>query len=315
MAQVSTSPTSAREALQDAPLGVIAGAGLLPRLVAEAEARAGGSAFVIGLRGAIDDWVEDWPHTVVGVGQVGAIFAQLKRAGCRRVCFAGGLARPSLRSLRIDWTGLRLIARVARLMRRGDDALLRGLARVFEERGFRLIGAHELLSDQLAPAGALTERRPGPRDRTDMARARQIVEALGRVDVGQGAIVAHGRCLAVETVQGTDAMLNWVAGQTTRAGAPTPSGVLYKAPKPGQDRRLDLPAVGPQTLRGAKAAGLNGVAIQAGGVFLLDIAETAAAARAEGMFVYGLSEAEAAEISAELEQDGAQDAGAASEKA
>lgn len=296
-----------RDELLEHPLGVIAGAGLLPRLVAEAQSRGGGSAFIVGLRGAVEDWMEDWPHASVGLGQVGAIFSYLKRAGCRRVCFAGGLARPSLLGLRPDWTGLKVLARVARLMRRGDDALLRGLAQIFEEHGFALVGPHELLSDQLAPAGALTERRPAPRDLADMVRARAIVEALGRVDVGQGAVVAHGRCLSVETIQGTDAMLKWVAGQPKRAGAPIPSGVLYKAPKPDQDRRLDLPAIGPNTIREAKAAGLNGVAIEAGAVFLLDVAETAAAARAEGLFVYGLGAEEAAEIGAEQARADARD--------
>ena len=268
-------------------LGVLAGAGALPRLVAEAEKRQGGAAHILSLAGAAGDWIDDWPHSRVGLGQAGKVFAALRRAGCRRVCFAGGLSRPSLTGLAFDLTGVALIPRVARLMRLGDDGLLRGLASIFEERGFELIGPQTLLSDLLAPAGPLTDRAPSKADLEDIARAAEIVEALGAVDVGQGAVVAQGRCLSVETVEGTDAMLGRLKGETRRGGAKTPSGALYKAPKPGQDRRMDLPAIGPETVRAAKAAGLNGVAVRAGAVFVLDIADTAAAAREAGLFVYG----------------------------
>lgn len=285
----ATGPRASREPSsldENAPLGVVAGDGVLPRLVAEAAARAGGGAYVVALRGAAGDWVRDWPHTICGVGQVGKLFARLKAAGCRQVCLAGGLSRPSYWGLRFDMTALRVALRVARLMRRGDDGLMRGLATIFEERGFELIGARALLSDLLAPEGVIGARAPSARDLEDVGRAAAIVEALGTVDVGQGAVVARGRCLAVETIQGTDAMLRGLIG-APRAGAPNPSGALFKAPKPGQDMRLDVPAIGPNTLREAKAAGLNGVAVAAGGVFLLDVAETIAVADQAGLFLYG----------------------------
>lgn len=271
------------------PLGIIAGSGALPRLVAEAERQAGGGAFVVALRGAAEGWVSDWPHTVAGLGQVGRIFAALSGAGCARVCMAGGLARPSLSALRFDLTALRVLPRVARLMRLGDDGLLRGIGAIFEDRGFQMIGAHELLGDLLAPSGALGRRAPSAADLKDIARAAEIAAGLGALDVGQGAVVAEGRCLAVETVQGTDAMLQRLAGDKRRGGAKIPSGALFKAPKPGQDLRFDLPAIGPSTLEAAKAAGLNGVAVQAGGVFVLDIAATITAADAAGLFLYGLA--------------------------
>ena len=272
-------------------LGVVAGAGALPRLVAEAEQRAGGGVFVIALRGFAEPWVRAWPHETCGLGQVGRLFGALKSAGCGRVCFAGGLSRPSIltlaRSLRFDFTALRVAPAVARLLRRGDDGLLRGLAAMFEERGFQLVAAQELLGELLAPEGALGAHGPSERDLEDIERAAEIVAALGQVDVGQGAVVARGRCLAVETVFGTDAMLKSLAGETRRHGAPIPSGALYKAPKPGQDRRVDLPAIGPRTVAAVKAAGLNGVALEAGSVFVLDFAETARAADQAGVFVYG----------------------------
>ena len=272
-------------------LGVIAGGGALPRLVAEAERRAGGEVLVIALHGFVEDWVQDWPHVSCGLGQAGKIFGALKSAGCDRVCFAGGLSRPSLsslaKSLRFDLTAVALAPRVAQLLRHGDDGLLRGLAEIFEARGFELIAAQSLLGELLAPVGALGRVQPSKRDLADIERAAQIVHAVGAVDVGQGAVVAHGRCLAVETVFGTDAMLAGLVGQTRRHGAPIPSGALYKAPKPGQDERVDLPTIGPLTIDGAAAAGLNGVAVQAGSVFILDIEATTRAADKAGLFVYG----------------------------
>lgn len=278
----------ADDGVRSARLGVVAGRGALPRLVAEAVERSDApNPFIVGLRGFAEEWIQERDHAVRGLGQVGGVFAALRAAGCRRVCFAGGLQRPSLLRLRIDLTGVRVLGRVARLLRQGDDALLRGLAEIFEEQGFELVAAQDLLGELLAPVGVLTARSPTPQDRDDIARAHAIVEALGPVDVGQGAVVAQGRALAVETVQGTDWMLERLDGERRRGGAAIPSGVLFKAPKPGQDMRMDVPAIGPETIRRAKAAGLNGVAVRAGGVFVLDVDATVAAADAAGLFICG----------------------------
>lgn len=268
-------------------LGVVAGRGALPKLVVDAERRAGAEPFVVALRGFAEPWVAECDHAVKGLGQAGGIFAALRAAGCRRVCFAGGLARPSLYDLRIDVTGVGLARRVARLLRQGDDGLLRGLANIFEERGFELVAAHRLLGELLAPSGALSSRIPDETDLEDATRAAAIVEALGALDVGQGAVVAQGRALGVETVQGTDWMLARLEGDRRRGGARIPSGVLYKGPKPGQDMRMDVPAIGPETMRRAQAAGLNGVAVRAGGVLVLDVDQTVAAADAAGVFLFG----------------------------
>lgn len=271
----------------DGPLGVIAGAGALPRLLAEAETRAGRAVHVIALRGFAENWVEQYPHSVAGIGQVGRVIAGLRRAGCSRVCLAGSLARPALFSLMPDFTGLMLAPRFMRLFREGDDGLLRGVNEILEERGFTIVGASDHLGDLLAPEGPLSARRPSPADLEDIARAAEIVETLGALDIGQGAVVARHRVLAVETVQGTDAMLAKLDGDRRRGGAPIPSGVLFKAPKPGQDRRVDMPTIGPQTILGVKKAGLDGVAVAAGEVFVLEPEEVARLADREGVFVYG----------------------------
>jgi DUF1009 family protein len=163
------------------------------------------------------------------------------------------------------------------------------IAGVFEAEGFAVRAPHEILPDLIAPAGTLGRVAPSARDRDDVRRAAEIVAALGAADVGQAAVVAQGICLGLESIQGTDALLDFVArtGAGFRPDPKGPRGVLFKAPKPSQDLRLDLPAIGPGTVERAAAAGLAGVAVQAGGVMILGYAATVAAADAGGLFIWG----------------------------
>jgi DUF1009 family protein len=146
-----------------------------------------------------------------------------------------------------------------------------------------------VLADLLVPAGVLTRAAPCRADREDAERAAAIVAALGGADVGQAAVVAQGICLGVESIQGTDALLAFVA-RTADGYRPDPDGargVLYKAPKPGQDWRMDLPAVGAATVEGARTAGLAGLVLPAGSVLMLGREATVAAADAAGLFIWG----------------------------
>ena len=165
----------------------------------------------------------------------------------------------------------------------GDDGALREILAIIEEFGFTLLAAHEVMPDLLPEGGVPTEAEPSDRDRADAFRAADIVAALGVADVGQGCVVAAGQALAVEALGGTDWMLRTLAAE--RPDAPA-GGILYKAPKPGQDRRADLPVIGPKTVAGAKAAGLSGIVIEAGGVMVLDRAEVIAACNAAGLFLW-----------------------------
>ena len=271
-----------------AVVGVIAGAGDLPRLIAEDRRARGLRYLVCAFQGAAPPWIGDHPHAVVRHEKPGALFAALRGAGVDTVAFAGAMARPQLHPLAFDLTALRLAPRILPMLRQGDDALLRGLAGVLEAEGFRLVGAHELLSGLLAPPGDCAARRADAEDRADIARAAALVAGLGALDVGQAAVVAGGVCLGLESIQGTDALLAF-AGATPQRLRPRP-GVLYKAPKPGQDWRVDLPAIGPQTLRAASAAGLAGVAVRAGGVLVLGLEATRAEADRLGLFLHGWPE-------------------------
>jgi DUF1009 family protein len=270
-------------------LAIVAGRGELPRLIAEDCARRGRPYRVVVFDGLALDWLAGHPVLRAAFEKPGRLFADLRAAGCGLVTFAGGMTRPALRPLRFDLKMLRLAPRVVRGMRSGDDSTLRMVAGVFEAEGFAVRAPHEILPDLLAPAGVLGRVGPSARDRADAGRAAGIVAALGAADVGQAAVVAQGICLGLESIQGTDALLDFVA-RTGAGFRPDPKGargVLFKAPKPGQDLRLDLPAVGPGTLERAAAAGLAGVAVQAGGVLILDQAATVARADAAGLFLWG----------------------------
>lgn len=204
----------------------------------------------------------------------------LLERGVTRVVFAGAVQRPRLDPALFDRRTAMLVPRIATAMQQGDDAALREVIAVFEEAGLTVAGLADAAASLIPGAGVLGGE-PSPRDEADATRAAAIVAELGHLDIGQGAVVAGGLCLAVETLPGTAAMLDFVA--RTRSGR---GGVLWKAPKPAQERRIDLPAVGPDTVAQAAAAGLSGIAWQAGGVVLIDREDAVAAAEAAGLFLW-----------------------------
>ena len=216
-----------------APLGIIAGGGGLPRQILESCRRRGRPAFVLALEGHADRGLADgWPHEWVRLGAVGAALDALKRQGCKDIVMAGRVARPSLTSLRPDLRGARLLARIGgRAL--GDDGLLRVIIEELEGEGLRVVSVDSVLDGVLAPVGPIGAARPDEEAMRDIARGLQAARAIGAADIGQGCVVQGGLVLAVEAVEGTDAMLARCA-DLAREG---PGGVLVKACKPQQDER------------------------------------------------------------------------------
>ena len=276
-------PPHGRGAGEDAgPLGIIAGGGPLPGRVAEAANR---SVFVVGLEGYADaPALASYPYESARLGAAGRIIGLLRQHGCRDIVLVGPVKRPSLLHLRPDAEGARLLARIGRAAFAGDDGFLAAIVRVLGEEGFRVLGAHEILTEAIGPRGLLGQVMPDAEAMADIARAVAVTRALGSVDVGQGCVVQQGIVLAVEAIEGTDAMLAR-AGSLARPG---PGGVLVKLVKPGQDRRADLPTVGPRTVDAAHAAGLRGIAFEAGGTLFTDRAGCIVRADAAGLFLLGL---------------------------
>ena len=267
------------------PLGVLAGGGPLPGRVAAAATAAGRTVFLVGLEGFAEPAVlAPFPHAYVRLGAAGRMLQLLRDHGCDDLVIVGPVQRPSLLDLRPDAEGARILARIGRAAFAGDDGLLAALVRVLAEEGFRILGAHEVLTEVLAPAGLLTRTAPDAEAMSDLARGIAVLRALGAADIGQACVVQQGIVLAVEAVEGTDAML----ARSAALARPGPGGLLVKFAKPGQDRRADLPTIGPRTVRAAAAAGLRGIAFEARGTMLTDRAMMIEAAEEWGLFLLGV---------------------------
>ena len=267
------------------PLGILAGGGRLPGQVAAAARAAGREVFVIGLEGFAEPaMLAAWPHEVIRIGAAGRIKAALRSRNCRDVVLVGTVRRPSVFDLRPDAVGASILARIGRAAFAGDDGLLAAVVKVIGEEGFRVLGMQEILNEALGPVGLLSRVAPDASAMADIRRGIAVAQALGAIDVGQGCVVQQGIVLAVEAAEGTDAML----ARCAPLARPGPGGVLVKLVKPGQERRADLPTIGERTLREAAAAGLRGVAFEAGGTILAERDAAIAAADATGLFLLGL---------------------------
>lgn len=281
-------------AVKTGSLAIICGGGSLPFAVARAAERAGRRVVLFPVRGWADPAAfAAYPHHWLALVQAGRFRKLAGQEGCRDVVFVGTAVRPPFRSLRIDFTTLRILLRIFRGYRGGDDHLLSAIVRIFEDYGFRVLGAHEVAPDILMPAGPVGMLKPSRRDDDDIALALRLLAAVGPFDIGQGAIVADNHVLAIEAAEGTDAMLSRIVELRARHRIATPLGVgvLVKAPKPGQERRVDLPTIGPRTVEEAARAGLAGIAVVAGGALIAEPAAVAAAADKAKIFVFGIEAA------------------------
>ncbi|MCF1710001.1 UDP-2,3-diacylglucosamine diphosphatase LpxI [Tabrizicola sp. J26] len=262
-------------------VAIVSGRGVLPALVAAAL----DDPLVCAMDGFPPEGLA--PDITFRVERLVPFLDHLSDKGIETVVFAGAVQRPRLDPALFDAATAQLVPALLPAIQGGDDALLRAVIGLFEDRGLTVVGVDQVAPD-LVPGAGILAGTVSAADEKDAARAAAIVETLGPMDVGQGAVVAQGLCLAIEALPGTDAMLDFVA--VTRPGlrlSPAGArGVLYKSPKPGQDRRIDLPAIGPDTVAKAAGAGLAGIAWLAGGALLLDRQATVAAAEAAGLFLW-----------------------------
>jgi DUF1009 family protein len=283
-------------AAHDGPLGIICGAGTVPLAVAEAGLRRGRRVMLFALRGfAEPQAVARYPHHWIALGQLGRFYRLARAEGCRDLVMVGGLVRPSITQLRFDWYTLMRIPSIIRVFRGGDDHLLSGVSRELESKGFRVIGAHEVAPEITTPTGALGRYRPDADAERDIDLGFSLLAATSPFDIGQAAIVARQRVLAVEAAEGTDAMLERVGAlrEVGRIGLPRGVGVLVKAPKRHQDRRYDLPSIGSNTIAKAAQAGLSGIAVVAGATIMAEPQRLVDAADRSGLFVVGRPDREA----------------------
>lgn len=274
----------------DGPLGIIAGRGPLPCVLAVSAAARGLPLHIVAIRGEARDEIEHFPHTWIRWGEIGKMFAALDKNGCEDLVIIGGVNRPDLANVRFDLGALKTLPFLLSLGKGGDDHVLSRIVRFFEDKGYRVHGAGDVAPEIMAGVGKLGAKAPSAEDRADIDMAFDVVRALGRFDVGQAAVVVKGHVLAVEAAEGTDAMLARCAElrEAGRAGRGGRAGVLVKAPKPGQEERVDMPTIGPETVTKAAAAGLAGIAV-AEQVLMAERAATIAAANQHGLFLLGVT--------------------------
>ncbi|WP_346912226.1 UDP-2,3-diacylglucosamine diphosphatase LpxI domain-containing protein [uncultured Roseibium sp.] len=289
-----TSPPNA-SASPDARVGLVAGNGALPYQVADVLANKGITPVIVAIKGEAD------PETLVrsvaelGWGEIGRLLKTLKRHGCSRLLLIGGISRrPDFASVFGDFGTLRLLPKITRALMGGDDSLLSKVIGLFEAEGFEVVGMTDIAPELLAGTGVLGKVSPSKTALEDMDLAFKATERLGELDIGQAAVAVGGRVVALEGAEGTDAMLERCAvlranGRIRSKGA---AGVLVKAAKPKQDLRVDLPTVGPRTIDLASAAGLAGIAVEAGRALIADQEATFRKADEAGLFIYGIERPE-----------------------
>ena len=258
---------------------VIAGQGALPGLLVSALTAQGDEVLLAVMEG--------FPATVPGHAAIGfrierlvPFLDHLVAQGVERVVLAGAVRRPKLEPELFDARTATLVPRLIAAMQLGDDGTLREVIALLEEWDLTVVGVHDILPGLLPPAGILTKAAPSARHRADADLGQETVRVMGREDSGQACIVRAGSVIAREGTEGTDAMIAALqpAGQA--------SSILFKAPKPGQDRRADLPVIGPRTALAAAEALLEGIVIEAGGVMVIDLPEVREILDGQGMFLW-----------------------------
>jgi DUF1009 family protein len=270
-------------------LGLIAGGGGLPLALTEQCLKAGRAFYVIRLKGFADPSLQTYEGADLGLGELGKCFKLLHAAGCTAVCLAGKVSRPDFSALKLDRRGLAALPGALLAAGKGEDAILRYLVVQFEQEGFVVEGAHQVYAGLTLEEGALGRFAPQADDMADLIKGFDIAGEIGRLDIGQGAVVCRGLVLAVEAQEGTDAMLARCAQLplALRGEPGRNKGVLVKRAKPTQEQRVDLPTIGVATLEGAARAGLAGVAGESGRTLLVDRAGVIEAADRLGLFVFG----------------------------
>jgi UDP-2,3-diacylglucosamine hydrolase len=279
-------------------LALLAGRGDLPRKIIAHCHKTQSPLYLIAFEGQTDPNLVDYfdehqngrPHSPLWshLGAVGEILSYLKENNVTHIVMAGGMQRPAWSEIKFDWKGTQWFAKISLakmgLSTAGDDGLLRLIESLLQEEGFEVVSSADILHNLLAPEGVLGSHQPDASDHADIIRGKEVAYLLGTADVGQSVVVQEGLVLGVEAIEGTENLLARCG--TLRRG--THGGVLIKMAKPQQSRALDLPTIGINTINQVKAAGLKGIAVEAGMTQILDVEAVIKAADSAGLFLIGI---------------------------
>ncbi len=265
-------------------VGMLAGSGKMPLQIIKSCRERGVEVYVVGLQPfAVEEEFADSPHIMVRMGEVGKMLKWLKDNGAMDLVMAGGIKRPSLKELIPDWEGAKFLAKVG-MKSIGDDKLFRAVIEGLEERGFTVRGIEDVVPEMMFHEGIYGKVKPSSEDMSDIRRGIEVAKAIGAVDVGQAVVVQEGMVLALEAVEGTDMMLSRAASVKKQGKAP----IMVKIKKPGQDTRTDMPAIGIQTIEQLKKYGIGGIAVESGGILVIEREEVIRLADESKIFIIGI---------------------------
>lgn len=280
---IQTVPSVNLERSMEPKLAIVAGGGELPWLLREACQKQGRDSLFLALNGEVEENRLPEPDGWLKLGSWGENLDFLHFNGIKDLVFAGSVRRPDLKNLNPDSRGVRFLAKLG-LAWFGDNSILTSVLKELEQEGFRVISPDSLLDNFLAREGNYSRNGPSATDWKDIRRGMDVIWTIGGKDIGQAVVIQQGIVLAVEAAEGTDEMLR----RCKNLGEHGAGGVLVKFPKPGQDRRIDLPTVGVETVKMVKQAGLAGIAVEAGGALVIDSDETTRIADEKGIFFIGV---------------------------
>ena len=267
-------------------IGIYAGKGVLPLKVAQSIKNSGKDVFIIAIKGLTDKGIEEFPHRWMRFGQIGLAMKMLRNNYCDELVIIGGAHIPNFFLLFPDFSGLKLFFSLFKVRKSGDALIIKTIINYIESiQGIKITGADVFLQDFLMPKGTITNTWLDKKSLTDIRLAEETCTQLGIEDKGQACIVANGKVIALEDINGTDYML-YKSFKDRRAQLK--GGLLMKILKPIQDPRVDLPTVGINTLKLVKKTGLRGIVLQSEKAFLVDKEKMIDFANKENLFIHGI---------------------------
>ncbi len=270
-------------------LAIIAGGGDMPVKMARAALSQNIAPHILAFVGEAEQDIEAFPHDWIKWGEVGKIFNVLAQHNIKNILIIGSVTRPELDQVRLDFGAVKLLPAIAKLMTQGDDGLLAGIVRIFENKGFRVLGVQDIAPEFICQNNLMSQKSPSRKDYKDIEKGRAAIMRLSEFDIGQAMVVVRGRVLAVEAVEGTDRMLERCAELRLWA-QDQQKGVLVKIPKLGQELRVDMPTIGSHTVDLVAKAGLSGIAVQGGATLMVDHEKTLQKANKHNLFLLGLDQ-------------------------
>ncbi|WP_018687803.1 LpxI family protein [Ahrensia kielensis] len=271
-------------------IAIIAGGGKVPVQIAHYLRKNQQEPFIIMLAGEADPALYAFEHEEISVAAIGKLVCVLKEQQIKRVVIIGSVRRrPKITDLRPDLSTLKFLGRFVSGLVSGDNELLSKIVETIEEIGVKVVGAHDVMPQLLAPMGKIAGSMPTASQRGSIARGIEAALALGVIDAGQCCVVIGRNIIALEGVEGTDAMLQRVADQKQHGRLTnTRGGVLVKMCKPQQDKRVDLPTIGQSTIENAALAMLDGIAVHGDNAMIVDVEDVIKQADAADMFIIGI---------------------------